>query len=144
MIGGSFDLIHVGHVRILEKAKKHGNILVVCLNSDAHIKTYKPAFRPIVSEMQRAEIVNNLKSVDYTFITESTEKGLYDLEIYNTLKPDVLILIKEKDRYKSRILTAKKLMGQFPDLKVIFIEPIYTDVSTTKIIEKILASQNTN
>src|SRR3990172_3744736 len=91
LIGGSFDIIHVGHVRVLERAKKFGDILVVALNSDAHIKIYKPALRPIIPEKLRAEVVNSIKPVDYTFITDNTNEGLYDPNIYNTLRPDILI-----------------------------------------------------
>lgn len=136
LIGGSFDLIHIGHTRVLEKAKKHGDVLVVALNSDAHIKTYKPTHRPIVPETQRAEVVGSIKHVDYVFITD---EGLYDPNIYKSLQPDILILIKEKGRYKSRVASAMKLMSQFPKLEVVFANRLYGNISTTQIEQKVLS-----
>ena len=65
---GTFDLLHIGHVRNLIKAKTFGDILIVGVNSDASVKSYKDPGRPIISERERAEVVSALAPVDYVVI----------------------------------------------------------------------------
>ncbi|HWC66304.1 MAG TPA: adenylyltransferase/cytidyltransferase family protein [Thermoanaerobaculia bacterium] len=61
---GAFDLLHVGHVRYLEAARREGDFLLVAVNSDASVRTLKGPERPIVPESERAEIVGALRCVD--------------------------------------------------------------------------------
>ncbi|MEW5807231.1 MAG: adenylyltransferase/cytidyltransferase family protein [Acidobacteriota bacterium] len=68
LANGIFDILHVGHVRYLEDAKKLGDILVVGINSDASARELKGRGRPIMNEEERAEIVAALSSVDYVTI----------------------------------------------------------------------------
>ena len=70
---GTFDLIHVGHVRYLEEAKALGDILIVGINSDRSTKAYKGPTRPILGEEDRAEIIAGLESVDYVFIFDEPD-----------------------------------------------------------------------
>lgn len=82
---GGFDLLHVGHVRYLEGAKREADRLVVAINSDASIRGLKGPSRPILSEADRAELVAALRSVDYVVIfSEPTVAPLLEL-----LHPDV-------------------------------------------------------
>ena len=82
---GGFDLLHVGHVRYLEGAKKQADRLVVAINSDESIRGLKGPSRPILSEADRAELVAALRAVDYVVIfAEPTVAPLLEL-----LKPDV-------------------------------------------------------
>ncbi len=62
---GSFDMLHAGHVRSLEEAKKQGDVLIVAVNSDSSVRLYKGPNRPIVPERERAEILSALAPVDY-------------------------------------------------------------------------------
>lgn len=68
MANGCFDLLHVGHVRYLEAARSLGDLLVVALNSDTSIRDLKGPGRPVMSELDRAEIVAALTAVDYVII----------------------------------------------------------------------------
>jgi rfaE bifunctional protein nucleotidyltransferase chain/domain len=61
---GAFDLLHVGHVRYLEAARREGDFLLVAVNSDASVRGLKGPGRPIVPESERAEIVGALRCVD--------------------------------------------------------------------------------
>src|SRR4030095_5087499 len=65
LTNGCFDLLHVGHVRYLQQARKLGYALVVALNSDASVRTLKGPTRPIMSEQDRAEILAALECVDF-------------------------------------------------------------------------------
>lgn len=85
LANGGFDLLHAGHIRYLEAAKKQGDILIVALNSDASVRKLKGRGRPILPERERAEILAALGCVDYiaVFAEPNVEKILL------TLKPDV-------------------------------------------------------
>jgi D-beta-D-heptose 7-phosphate kinase/D-beta-D-heptose 1-phosphate adenosyltransferase len=65
---GCFDLLHIGHIRYLEKARTLGDILVVGVNSDASVRILKGPKRPILPDKERAEILSGLGCVDYITI----------------------------------------------------------------------------
>lgn len=65
---GCFDILHVGHVRYLNDAKSMGDVLIVGLNSDESVKRLKGEERPLNAELNRAEVLSNLKSVDFVYI----------------------------------------------------------------------------
>lgn len=124
---GCFDLLHVGHVRYLQEARRLGDLLVVGVNSDASVKILKGPSRPIQNENDRAEILAALGCVDFTVIfTEETPAKLIE-----TVKPD--LLVKGGDWKIDQIVGAdfvqsyggKVMSLQFIDGK-----------STTKLIEK--------
>ena len=82
---GAFDLLHVGHIRYLDGAKREADRLVVAINSDASVRGLKGPSRPILAESDRAELVSALRAVDYVVIfDEPTVTPLLEL-----LKPDV-------------------------------------------------------
>ena len=138
MVGGSFDILHIGHLRFLENAKKYGDILVVALNSDKHIKCYKPSNRPIIQEFQRAEMLKGFKVVNYVFLT--TKNGLYDPYIYKMICPDILGLGKERNRKNSRLKNIAEVKKFYPKLKIVFVDKGAKSISTTTIEQKILRS----
>jgi rfaE bifunctional protein nucleotidyltransferase chain/domain len=77
LANGCFDLLHVGHVRYLEGARRLGDALLVAVNSDASVTRLKGAGRPIMPEGERAEIVSALASVDYVLVfADDTVDGL--------------------------------------------------------------------
>lgn len=76
---GCFDLLHVGHVRYLQSARRLGDRLIVGINSDASVKALKGSGRPFVTEEDRAEVVAALRCVDVAVVfTEATANGLLD------------------------------------------------------------------
>ena len=82
---GCFDVLHVGHVRYLEGARKLGDVLIVGINSDEQVAIQKGAGRPVLPATERAEIIAALESVTYvTIFDEPTVEGLLLI-----LKPDV-------------------------------------------------------
>jgi rfaE bifunctional protein nucleotidyltransferase chain/domain len=82
---GAFDLLHVGHIRYIEGAKREADRLVVAINSDASVRALKGPSRPILAEGDRAELVAALRAVDYvTIFHEPTVTPLLQL-----LTPDV-------------------------------------------------------
>jgi rfaE bifunctional protein nucleotidyltransferase chain/domain len=72
LTNGTFDVVHVGHVRCLEEAKDLGDLLVVGINADASVRAYKGPERPLVPERERAEVVGALGCVDLVHIFQET------------------------------------------------------------------------
>ncbi|MBI3591333.1 MAG: D-glycero-beta-D-manno-heptose 1-phosphate adenylyltransferase [Candidatus Melainabacteria bacterium] len=125
---GCFDILHVGHIRSLQKAKKLGDILVVGINSDSSVKKLKGNNRPINSQNERAEILAALECIDFvtTFDEESAEKFL---ELF---KPE--IYVKGGD-YDLDNLPEAVLVRNYGGKTVQF--PIVPGFSTTNTIEKL-------
>jgi rfaE bifunctional protein nucleotidyltransferase chain/domain len=84
-INGSFDILHNGHLHILNEARKRGDVLIVGLNSDASVRTYKGANRPIVPERRRAEMLLALRMVDYVHVFNEPDPIAFLQEV----RPDV-------------------------------------------------------
>jgi len=84
-INGSFDVLHGGHLHILNEARRQGDVLIVGLNSDASVKSYKGAGRPIVPERRRAEMLLALRMVDYVHIFDEPDPIAFLAEVM----PDV-------------------------------------------------------
>lgn len=138
LAGGSYDLLHIGHLRFLEKAKEKGDVLIVGVDSDSLIKSKKPETRPYIPEKQRAEMVHALKPVDYVFITN---RILYDSYNLKKIKPNILVFAAEKKRMTARKRNAQKISAAFPSIKICFISSgVRGVISTTKIESKIIRS----
>ncbi len=88
---GCFDLLHAGHVSMLEKAKSFGDVLIVGLNSDDSVRRLKGNDRPIINQNDRAKVLQSLHSVDYVVIFDEDTPE----RIIKIIKPDVLV--KGKD-----------------------------------------------
>jgi D-beta-D-heptose 7-phosphate kinase / D-beta-D-heptose 1-phosphate adenosyltransferase len=121
---GCFDLMHIGHVKYLEAAKKGNRILIVGLNSDKSINVLKGPSRPICPQQSRAAVLAALASVDYVVLFN--EETPYKL--IKALKPD--ILIKGAD-YKGQEVVGTDLVKKLELIKFV------KGFSTTHIIEKI-------
>ncbi len=84
---GCFDILHVGHLQLLEKAKSFGDILVVGLNSDRSVRKLKGAGRPILPQKDRARLLAALAMVDYVVIfDEDTPR-----ELLSRIRPQILV-----------------------------------------------------
>ena len=84
---GCFDILHVGHVRYLEEARKCGDVLVVGVNSDRSVRALKGPGRPVQSEDARAEVLAALAAVDHVVVFDAPTP----LELIERLAPDVLV-----------------------------------------------------
>lgn len=83
--GGCFDLLHAGHVRVLEAARELGDCLIVCLNSDDSVRRLKGADRPVVSERDRAAVLGALGAVDVVIVFDEDTPG----PVLDELRPDI-------------------------------------------------------
>lgn len=125
---GCFDILHIGHIRSLQKAKTLGDILVVGINSDSSVKKLKGKDRPINNEQARAEILAALSCVDIVniFNEYTAEKFL------ETVKPNIYV---KGGEYDLDNLPEAKIVQKYGG-KTITI-PMIPEFSTTQLIDKI-------
>lgn len=126
---GTFDLFHVGHLNLLNNAKKMCDYLIVGVNSDELVMQYKNK-RTVVEENDRARIINSIKGVDEVYIMTTLDKE----QVLKKIKFDVIFI---GDDWKGNIRwveTEKKLKNYGID--VIFL-PHTDGISTTEIVKKI-------
>jgi len=126
---GCFDLLHVGHVKYLQKARQLGDLLVLGLNSDASIRRLKGPKRPLIGEEERAHILAALDCIDYVVLFDEDTP----LELIEAVRPD--ILVKGGD-YTPEGVVGKDLVESYGG-RVELIQFV-DGKSTTNIIEKVL------
>jgi rfaE bifunctional protein nucleotidyltransferase chain/domain len=85
LTNGCFDILHVGHVRYLEGARRLGDVLVVAINSDRSVRTLKGPDRPILNENERVALISALRCVDYVVVFDEPDVG----RILQTLRPSI-------------------------------------------------------
>ncbi len=125
---GCFDLLHLGHVDYLEKARNLGDVLVVGLNTDDSVSRFKGPQRPIQDERSRARVMAALQSVSLVvYFNEDTP-----LKLISELVPQVLV--KGSDYLAENIVGADVVKSAGGEVKTIDFVPGY---STTRIVEKI-------
>ena len=127
---GCFDLLHPGHIKLLEAARSKGDALVVGLNSDESVRTLKGAGRPVIPEQERAEILANLECVDAVVVFNE----LTPQKTVAALLPD--ILLKGGDWPGNQIVGREEV--EAAGGKVILID-VVEGYSTTEILRKIRA-----
>ena len=125
---GCFDLLHVGHIRYLQRARRMGDILVVGINSDASVRRLKGPSRPVQPEKDRAEILAGLECVDYVVAFEEDTP----ISVIETLKPDVLV--KGADWPIDRIVGREVVEASGGRVATI---PYVEGISTSALIERI-------
>ncbi len=129
LTNGTFDILHVGHVRYLEAARAMGDILVVGINSDVSVRGYKGPGRPVVPQQERAEIVAALRCVDYaTIFDEPTATHLIE-----ALRPE--IYVKGGDYDGSKPLPEAAAVHAYGG--EVRIAPFVPDHSASRIIKEV-------
>jgi rfaE bifunctional protein nucleotidyltransferase chain/domain len=128
---GCYDLLHPGHVRLLERARSLGDVLVVGLNTDSSVRLSKGPGRPLTPERERAELLASLEAVDgVVLFDEETPRALIA-----RLLPD--ILVKGAD-WSHFIAGREEVEAASGRVVTVPLEPGY---STTRTLEKILSQQ---
>jgi rfaE bifunctional protein nucleotidyltransferase chain/domain len=124
--GGCFDLLHAGHVATLQAARRLGDCLVVCLNSDASVRRLKGDGRPLVPEADRVRVLTALGAVDAVTVFEQDTP----LEVLAALRPD--IWVKGSD-YTADALPEIRLLATWGGEVVVV--PYLAGRSTTGLVE---------
>jgi rfaE bifunctional protein nucleotidyltransferase chain/domain len=126
---GCYDLLHPGHIRLLERARSLGDVLILALNTDASVRRLKGDNRPLIAERERAELAAGLAAVDaVTLFDEDTPR-----ELIAAVLPD--ILVKGAD-WAHWIAGREEVEAAGGKVLALPLEPGY---STTGIVEAILS-----
>jgi len=132
VVGGSFDILHVGHVIYLEKAKKKGEVLMVLLESDERIKRIKGENRPINKQADRAKLLSSLRMVDIVVcLRDMKDNSDYD-ELLTKIKPSI-IAVEGSDK----ILKIKKRQAKMVGAKLMVVTKRVGEYSSSKVVEVI-------
>jgi rfaE bifunctional protein nucleotidyltransferase chain/domain len=127
---GCYDLLHRGHVRLLEQARSMGDVLVLGLNTDASVQRMKGPSRPMMREQDRAAVAGALAAVDaVTLFDEDTPR-----ELIAALLPDVLVKGADWSHF---IAGREEVEAAGGVVKTI---PLEAGLSTTNLVEKIIGS----
>lgn len=130
---GSFDVLHIGHIKAIEEAKKQGDILIILLNSDKSVKKYKGPNRPIIPEKDRAETLAAIESVDYIYIFDEINVLL----ILEKIEPHVHANAENWKKNCIERFIVESNGGRIHILKTI------PGNSTTALIKKIMEEEKT-
>jgi D-beta-D-heptose 7-phosphate kinase/D-beta-D-heptose 1-phosphate adenosyltransferase len=128
---GSWDMLHIGHLRYLMKAKEQGDVLIVGVDSDRGIKLYKNELRPVIPQGERMEMLKYQHCVDYvTLVDDIDDKGKWQYELIKVINPD--IFVATQDSYPQEQLDTIKIHSK----EVLVLPRQAENTSTTDIIEK--------
>jgi D-beta-D-heptose 7-phosphate kinase/D-beta-D-heptose 1-phosphate adenosyltransferase len=125
VVNGTFDILHCGHIEMLEYAKSLGDHLLVCIDTDARVRQLKGPDRPINNQLDRSFMLNALKCVDAVWSFADEAELEYILETY---QPDIMV--------KGSDYEHKSIVGEHLCKEIKFYE-IVPGYSTTSIIQRI-------
>jgi D-beta-D-heptose 7-phosphate kinase/D-beta-D-heptose 1-phosphate adenosyltransferase len=128
---GCFDLLHVGHVTLLEDCRRFGSKLVLGLNSDASVRRLKGAARPVVGEQERARVMAALAAVDAVVVFEEDTP----IELIRTVRPDVLV--KGGDYSVETVVGHEEVLAAGGRVEIV---PTVEGFSTSHIVQKLAMS----
>ena len=135
---GTFDILHIGHVQLLEDAKALGDVLIVGLNSDTSVKQYKGDKRPINTQEDRARVLSAFTCVDYVVMFDEPEPSA----LLECIKPNIHVkaadytLETNKEQQHTKIWERETVEKNGGVVKLL---PLIAGKSTTNIIKNIIA-----
>jgi D-beta-D-heptose 7-phosphate kinase / D-beta-D-heptose 1-phosphate adenosyltransferase len=124
---GAFDLLHIGHITLLENARREGDRLIVAVNSDKSVQRLKGSARPIVGEQERARVLAALSAVDAAVIFDDPTP----IAIIRSLQPDVIV--KGGDHNEDSVVGAKEIRSWGGRVRIV---PTVEGFTTKKLIER--------
>jgi rfaE bifunctional protein nucleotidyltransferase chain/domain len=128
---GCYDLLHPGHIRLLERCRSMGDVLILALNSDAGVRRMKGPSRPLLDESERAEVALALQAVDaVTLFDEETPR-----ELIAEILPDVLVKGADWSHFIAGREEVEATGGK------VVAAPLEPGYSTTNIVNTILGRQ---
>jgi len=130
LVGGCFDVLHLGHVIFLEKAKKLGNRLVVLLESDENIKKNKGNNRPINNQKNRAKMLMGLKAVDEVIELPEMKTDDEYVTLIRRIKPSVIAVTNGDKR-----IFQKRKQAKIVGARLVKVTKIIPYQSTSRIVE---------
>jgi len=141
LVGGTFDMLHPGHIELLSVAKSHGDYLVVMITSDERIKFKKHSALPIYTEEDRKKIIESLKMVDEAIIIRDNPENNIAIKALKLIKPDIYVRTNEVNAHT---LPEEIELCKFLHIELILIDrqPGSKYRSSSRIINYILENFN--
>jgi len=131
---GSWDMLHIGHLRYLNKAKEQGDVLIVGVDSDRGIKLYKNPLRPIIPEQERMEMLSYQGCVDYVALVDDVDdKGRWEYMLIKKVPIDVFITVDGDSYTPGQRKIIEKYCGE-----MIALPRQAETTSTTNIVQNIV------
>lgn len=130
LVGGCFDILHIGHIKFLQKAKKQGDLLFILLEPDSNITKSKGMGRPVNTEKNRAKMLASLSMVDYVIILKPNMLNTEYDDLVVGIRPTVIATTKG-DLFRHHKERQAELIGA----KVVDVILPIKDYSTTKLID---------
>ncbi len=130
LVGGCFDILHLGHIKFLESAKKLADNLFVILESDEAVEKLKGKDRPINSQMDRAQVLSSLSAVDYVILLPQMKSDRDYDKLITQVKPDFIAATQDDPN-----ISHKKRQAKMIDAKVKIVTKRVDSKSTTKLAE---------
>jgi rfaE bifunctional protein nucleotidyltransferase chain/domain len=125
LTSGSFDIVHIGHMRYLREARMLGDCLIVGIDSDEKVRERKGEFRPLIPELERAEMVAHSRYADIITIKQNNEERW---ELIRLVCPDILVVSKRNERNDENLQALQELCG-----KVVVFESQATTSTSSRI-----------
>ncbi len=118
LVGGCFDILHIGHIRFLKEAKRHGDILFILLEHDGKVTNLKGRNRPFFNQSERAEMLSALTSTDLVLLLPYMKSDTEYFNLVNQIKPEIIAVtendpLSEKKKNQSRETGSKLIIIPF-------------------------------
>jgi rfaE bifunctional protein nucleotidyltransferase chain/domain len=131
LVGGCFDILHIGHIKFLKKAKSFGDFLIILLESDINIKELKGDTRPFHNQKEREEVLESLKFVDKVIILpDIVTHKTYD-DIIKKIKPNIIAITEGDPIADKKLIQAKSVGAKLEIVKK------YKSHSTSNLVKRI-------
>ena len=112
VVGGCFDIVHIGHIQFLKEAKKCGDVLILLLESDENVRKLKGENRPVFTQRERAEVLSALSPVDFVILLPLMTSDADYNHIITTIKPHIIAVTEHDPLMKEKEKQAKRVGGK--------------------------------
>ena len=132
LTGGTFDIIHPGHLKYFARCLDEGDILVVCVAGDARTRRRKGPGRPLLSATQRAKIVSSLRMVDFVFVSN---RKPFSESIPRQIRPDVVVSSSNEPSLRIKHNFRKYMQQRYPKINVVLVHRPSSSWSSSALIK---------
>lgn len=140
LVGGCFDLIHVGHIHLLEYAASLEDLLVVAVLSDEYVRNYKDLEQPIINQRQRVKMVASIRFADFVYVSDVSSSSPETLQLF---KPNSVVFGEELGNEEKLQRRIRNITNFSPNTKIRFLSRYAEEeISTSYIINKIRGKKN--
>ena len=131
LVGGCFDILHIGHVRFLSEARKMGDYLIVLLESDEKVKRLKGKSRPVFIQKERAEMLSALQCVDLVVLLPMMENDGDYLDLIHKIRPDIIAVTENDPNIQKKQGQANEVGGK---LKIVSYTKTFSSSKLAEIL----------